>query len=229
MKFKSNNTKDITLRGKKITISPRTIGDKMRFLNYIQKNENFNMSTLMDLVIKPIVVNKEDLPKVLELPEIDYILKNSKCITNCNTDYNYQCSNCYETNNIKVNLNEYIIKLPTFDKGVYKNNIENLFITFTFAKSLKVMDTIFENEDLETLFIDDLINHIKTINYNNVDLKENEFKEFLESLPEEIFNDIKKEYDKHQGESYYKNKHYCKECKTPNNIEINSLLEVLLW
>lgn len=211
---------------KEVHFRPWTAKEEKDYLELLEKQKELNESTLFRVLIKPVIKEKDIVLTSAQIKKLMYDIR-SVSISNIIED-EYECEECGSKHNIKVNISEGIKYKESTFKPIKVQDIEIIFKEPTTNSDLKYLNL--ESGVIQYIFLD-FIRFIDTIIYKDKtysNMKFNEKKDFIFSLPSNIFDEVFDKYKEYVDDFSLDYKFECTNCNHTENLDY-SLAPNLLW
>jgi len=213
--------------GKEIKFRPWNTKDEKDYLIATESKDVVTDEELFELLVRPCLEN----PNISLTPNEKKLLMIEIRKKSIGPEFpvRYKCIKCKQVNEIQVPFDKVVKYTESNFRSIKK---ENLVFNFTenMSESLKARRDNEENK-IEKAFIDFLI-HIKSIEIDGR-LEDmftfDELREFVESLPSYIFDDVFAQFQEMKGSLTFELTTYCAMCNTENKIDFNEGLPGFLW
>jgi len=215
-----------TVGDKKIKFTPWTTKNEKDYLIAVEAEEKIDDSKLYDLLIRPCL---EDPNITLSTNEQKMLMiEIRKKSLGHSFPMRYICRNCKQVNDIDVDFD----KIVKFTPGNYKPvKIENMVFNFGDIPTDNLRKKLDDQETNVDYAFTEMILHIQSIEIDGKiedTFTYAELKEFMETLPSFIFDNVYKEFQGMKSTLDFELKTYCITCNTENEVEFDHIPN-FLW
>jgi len=205
---------------------PWTTKNEKDYLISVESEEKITDEMLFDILIRPCLENSDVTLTVNEQKML--MIEIRKKSLGSTFPMKYICRECKQVNDLDVELDKIINFSPDKFEDVC---VEDLVFSFGHIATQRLKDRLKEqNTDVDYSFTEFLL-HIQSIEISGRiedTFTFDELKDFVESLPTFIFDEVFEKFKKMKSSLEFSLRTYCMVCNTENDIEFDTIPN-FLW
>jgi hypothetical protein len=217
------------LNSKEIFYRPWNTLDEKNYLLLNEDKDNITEEDLYEILIKPCIKNPEKLKLTLNERKILMIEIRKKSLGST-FNMKYNCGKCKKVNEITCSLDS-VIKYKKLESKEILVTDEDTGTEYIFKINEPVSSNLLKrlnsntSSSIDYLFTELLV-HIEYIVINSIKndtFTYDELKDFMDSLPSNMFDKIFSEFQKCKETLRFEVEHYCLMCNNKNTVDLEGI------
>ena len=212
---------------KEVKFKGWTAKEERAYLTALEKEkDDFSDKTIYDILIRPSIEDKEIVLSSAERKKLLVDIR-TKSISEFIED-KHTCPVCNNVQDIKIKIEDIIKYVPSTFKNI---TIDDLIFSLEDLNSNEKRDSLKLKEGIINYIFNEFLLHIKSISIDGVlheNLKFKELKEFMDSLPTKIFDEVFEGYKDMIDYLDMEYKFKCNSCYNEETIDYSEIPN-FLW